>query len=81
VSAAAGWARIASVKEKNESTEVYVLSQAGKVGGALIMAGEEKELTVVHVLGTFTLAQMQELVDSKIAYNLGNVDLLGALSK
>jgi len=81
VSGAAGWTRIASVKEKDEATEVYVLSQGGKLGGALIMTGEAKELTVVHVLGVLTLAQMKELVDSKIAYNLGNVDLLGALAK
>ena len=82
VGGAAGWARIASVKEKDEATDVYVLSQSGKIGGALIsMTGEAKELTVVHVMGTFTLAQIKELVDSKIAYNLGNVDLLGALAK
>ncbi|MEO8592468.1 MAG: DUF4252 domain-containing protein [Candidatus Solibacter sp.] len=81
VSTGAGWSRIASVKEKNESVEVYVLSQGGKLGGALILAGEEKELTVVHVLGTLTLAQMKELVDSKIAYNLGGIDILSALPK
>jgi hypothetical protein len=81
VSGVAGWSRIVNVKEKNESTEVYVLMQGNDLGGALILAAEEKEFTVVHVQGTMTLAEMKELVDSKIAYNLGSMDFLSTLSQ
>ena len=81
VAGVAGWSRIVNVKEKNESTEVYVLMQGSDLGGALILSAEEKEFTVVHVQGTMTLAEMKELVDSKIAYNLGNIDLLGAIGQ
>ena len=72
----AGWSRIVNVKDKDETVEVHVLMQGSNLGGALILAAEEKEFTVVHMQGTMTLAQMKELVDSKIAYNL---DLLGAM--
>jgi hypothetical protein len=64
------WSRVVNVKEKDESTEVFVQSQGGKVGSCLILAAEAKELSVVYIMGTLTLAQMKELVDSHIAYNL-----------
>ena len=76
----AGWSRIVNVKDKDETVEVHVLMQGSNLGGALILAAEEKEFTVVHLQGTMTLAQMKELVDSKIAYNLGTLNLLDALS-
>ena len=81
VNGVAGWSRVVNVKEKNESTEVYVLMQGSNLGGALILAAEEKEFTVVHVEGTMTLAEMKELVDSKMALNMSGIDLLGAMSK
>jgi Domain of unknown function (DUF4252) len=77
VSGVPGWSRILNVKEKNESTEVFVLSQGGKVSSCLILAAEAKELSVVYIMGTLTLAQMKELVDSNIAYNLAGLASLG----
>jgi Domain of unknown function (DUF4252) len=76
VSEASGWSRILNVKEKDESTEVFVLSQGGKVSSCLILSAEAKELTVVYVMGTLTLAQMKELVDSNIAYDLAGLAAL-----
>jgi Domain of unknown function (DUF4252) len=70
VSEGSGWSRVVNVKEKDESAEVFVQSQGGKVGSCLILATEAKELSVVYLMGTLTLAQMKELVDSNIAYNL-----------
>ena len=70
VSEGSGWSRIVNVKDKDESAEVFVQSQGGKVGSCLILATEAKELSVVYLMGTLTLAQMKELVDSNIAYNL-----------
>lgn len=70
VSEGSGWSRVVNVKEKNESTEVFVQSQGGKVGSCLILAAEAKELSVVYIMGTLTLAQMKELVDSNVMYSL-----------
>jgi hypothetical protein len=70
VSEGSGWSRVVNVKEKNESTEVFVHSQGGKVGSCLIVAAEAKELSVVYIMGTLTLAQMKELVDSNVMYSL-----------
>jgi hypothetical protein len=79
VSAGAGWLRIANVKEKAESAEVYVQIQGEKIGSCLILATEAKELSVVYLMGTLTLAQMKELADSHMARNLAG--LTAALSK
>lgn len=76
VSESSGWSRIVNVKEKSESTEVFVFSQGGKVGSCLILSAEAKELTVVYIMGTLTLAQMKELVNSNIAYNLAGLTAL-----
>jgi hypothetical protein len=48
------------------------------VSSCLILAAEAKELSVVYLMGTLTVAQMKELVDSNIAYNLA---ALAELSK
>ena len=73
VSEGSGWSRIVNVKDKNESAEVFVQSQAGNVTSCLILAAEAKELSVVYIIGTVTLARMQELVDSNVVYNLAGL--------
>jgi hypothetical protein len=70
VSETAGWSRVVNVKEKDETAEVFVLSQGDKVSSCLILAGEARELNVVYLQGALTLAQMKELVDSSVVYNL-----------
>ena len=71
VSAGTGWSRVVNTKEEHESVEIYMLaSQGGKLGGFLLIAAEEKELTVVHVVGSIDLASLQEVVKSTIAYDL-----------
>lgn len=73
VSGVPGWSRIVNVKEKAESAEIFVYEQAGKITGCLILAAEAKELSVVYLVGTLTVAQMKELVDSHIAFNLAGL--------
>ena len=36
----------------------------------MVMVAEPKQLTVVHITGTATMAQMKELVNSNIKYDL-----------
>ena len=57
-----GWSRIVSTKEEHESVDIYVLNQGGKPGGFLLIAAEEKELTVVQVVGSIDLASLKEVV-------------------
>jgi len=70
VPSSSGWSRIVSTKEEHESVDIYVLNQAGKPGGFLLIAAEEKELTVVHVVGSIDLASLKEVVASTIQYDL-----------
>jgi hypothetical protein len=65
---AAGWSRFLDVKEKGESTQIYVLMQGDKPAGFLLISAEPKELTVIHVAGSIQLAQLNELVDSTIKF-------------
>lgn len=65
-----GWQRIVRVKDKGQSTEVYLFNRGEEIGGCLVMMAQPKELTVVHLTGAATLAQMKELVNSNIKYDL-----------
>ncbi len=67
------WPRILSVKQEHENVEVYMLSQDGKPAGFLLIVAEPKQLTVVHVVGTIDLANLAEVVNSTIHYDLKGV--------
>lgn len=73
VASGTGWSRIINVREDNESTEIYMFSQGDTPGGFLIISAEPKELTVVQVQGTIQLAQLQELVQSSVKFDLKNL--------
>jgi len=68
-----GWSRPFHSKEKKEIVEVFVYTQGDKITSCLILAAEARELSVVHLTGTLTVAQMKTLVDSHIAYNLADL--------
>ena len=70
VSESSGWSRIVNVKDKTDTVEVFVQNQGGKVTSCLVLAAEAKELAGIHIMGTMTVAQMKELVDSNVVYNL-----------
>ena len=78
VSEGAGWSRILNVKEKDENTEIFVLTQGGKIGSCLILSAEARQLSVVYVMGTLTLAQMKELAGSDTLHDLA---MAGAILK
>jgi len=65
-----GWMRVVRVKDKGESTEVYLLNHGDEIAGVLLMVAEPKELTVVNVTGAVTMAQMKEVVNSNIKFDL-----------
>jgi hypothetical protein len=66
----ASWSRVLNVKEDGENTEIYMLSQNGKPAGFLLIAAEPKELTVVHIVGSIDLSNLQAVVKSTIHYDL-----------
>jgi hypothetical protein len=73
VSQGPGWSRVVNVKEKDENVEVFVQTVGDKVTSCLVLAAEAKELSVVYLMGTLTVAQMKELVDSNVVYNLASL--------
>lgn len=71
------WPRILNVKEEHQTVEIYMLSQDGKPAGFLLIAAEPKELTVLHVVGSIDLANLREVVNSTIHYDLKNAAAQG----
>ena len=74
VSNDSNWSRVISTKEEHESVEIYMFSKDGKPGGLLVIAAKEKELSVVHVVGSIDLASLKEVVNSTIHYDLKSAE-------
>ena len=55
------WAKVADVKERKETVEVYVHNAGKPDQGMLVIAAEEKELAVVNILGVADLANLTEV--------------------
>lgn len=59
-----GWSQLVSVKDKNESAEVYFFSQNNQYGGLAVIASEPKELVVVNIVGPVDIANLARLAGS-----------------
>ncbi len=70
VGGGSGWARIVNIKEKDEATEIYLLTSDNEPAGLLLISAEARELTVVWVEGRLDLVHLQELVSSSIHYSV-----------
>ena len=69
-----GWTRFINIKDKDESTQIYSLRQDGELAGFLVIVTEAKELTVAYVAGSISLAQLQEVVQSSIQYDMKHLE-------
>ena len=56
-----GWGKIVDSKEKGEHSEVYMFTEDGKPTGIAVIDVEAKELSVVLVKGTSSLADIGKL--------------------
>ena len=70
---APGWSRIVSVKERHESTEVYLMTKDGKAAGLAVINAEARELNIVNIVGSISFDQARELVNSNIQYDLSQL--------
>ena len=57
----AGWSRVVSVREPNETTEVYFWKKGTENGGLVVISAESDELTVVNIVGRVDLAALASL--------------------
>lgn len=64
------WSRLVDVKDKNETTQVWLQTGGGKTGGLAVIATEPKEVTVVYIDGTLTVDDL-----AKLGGNLGIPDM------
>jgi len=59
---APGWTRIVNVTSKKDgSVEVYMLMNGEQIGGLAVLSAEEKELTVVNIVGPVDLEKLAKL--------------------
>jgi hypothetical protein len=57
-----GWTRLVNVSsKKNGNLEVYLLFQGEQVGGMAVLHNDEKELTVVNIVGPVDLDKLAQL--------------------
>ena len=57
-----GWTRMVDVKSKKDgNVEVYVLLNGEQVGGLTVLSSENRELTVVNIVGPVDLDKLAEL--------------------
>ena len=56
-----GWNKIISSQSKEETDEIYMRTDQGKVAGFAIIAAEPKELTVVAIEGSINLQDLSKL--------------------
>jgi hypothetical protein len=56
-----GWSKIISAQSKEETSEIYMRTDRGKVAGFAIVSAEPKELTVVAIEGSIDLNDLSKL--------------------
>ena len=57
-----GWTRLVNVTSKKDGNlEVYLLFQGEQVGGMAVLHNDEKELTVVNIVGPVNLDKLAQL--------------------
>lgn len=57
-----GWTRLVNVRSKKEGgLEVYLLMNGEEVGGLVVLALDEKELTVVNIVGPVNIDKLAKL--------------------
>jgi hypothetical protein len=56
-----GWSSLAQVRDKlkNEDVDVYVAMDKDEITGFTIVASEPREFTIVNIVGTLDMAQVQ----------------------
>ena len=63
-----GWSRMANVRSKRKSQnlnlDVYTMINGSKIGGLAVIAAEEKELTIVNIIGPIDLEKLMDLEGS-----------------
>jgi hypothetical protein len=60
------WSRMANVRSKRngQNIDVYTMINGNKVGGLAVIASEDRELTVVNIVGPIDLEKLSELEGS-----------------
>jgi hypothetical protein len=69
--AAPGWANIVNVKERTESTEVWLFSKNDVLDGIAIIAAEPGEVAVVNIVGPIDINALSKLSGSFGIPNIG----------
>jgi hypothetical protein len=59
-----GWSNIVNVKERNESTEVWLFSKGDAIDGVAIIAAEPQEVSVVNIVGPIDINALSKLSGS-----------------
>lgn len=56
-----GWSRVVASRSKQETDEIYVMKDGGKVAGVAILVAEAQELSVVNLVGPIDIEKLGDL--------------------
>jgi hypothetical protein len=73
ISGQSRWSKIVNIKEDETTTEIYIATDGDKIGGCVVIAAGEDELSIIYLEGTFTLAQVKRLGDEGARHELGGL--------
>jgi Domain of unknown function (DUF4252) len=56
------WSKVVTVTSKKQGTvEVYIMTEAGKIGGLVVLVADPNELTVVNLIGPVDIDKLSQL--------------------
>jgi hypothetical protein len=56
------WSKVVNVNSKKDGTvEVYLMTDAARIGGLVVVASDPKELTIVNIVGPVDLEKLSQL--------------------
>lgn len=63
VNAQSRWVRVVNHKDEESTSEIWVAADGDKLGACLIISAEAKELSVVYLEGTLSLAKVKGFME------------------
>lgn len=75
-----GWSNIVSVRERDETSEIYFYGAGNTLGGIAVIAAEPNELTVVNIVGPVDINALSKLSGTLKIPNI-HINMLGGAGK
>jgi hypothetical protein len=73
ITADKSWSKVVSTQERDERTDIFFHNEGGKMAGLLVISVEADEVSVIEIRGAVEMAQLSEVVNSAIQYDMAEL--------